>query len=126
MFFHVMFGANDLEASKTFYDAVLGTLDIPSKGQFRAEPQGYMYGDPQTGLFFITKPQDGKAATHANGGTVMFRAKDKAAADAFYAAGLAAGGGDVNGAPAPGGLPGTIMGYLRDPSGNKIGVIAFI
>jgi hypothetical protein len=28
MFSHVMVGANDLEASKKFYDAVLGTLGI--------------------------------------------------------------------------------------------------
>lgn len=125
MFFHVMLGANDLEAAKTFYDAALGALDIPSKGQFRADPQAYMYGDPQSGLFFITKPMNGEAATHANGGTVMFRAKDRAAAEAFYAAGLAAGGRDVNGPPAPGGVPGSIMGYLRDPCGNKISVIAF-
>ena len=28
MFSHVMIGTNDLEASKKFYDAVLGTLGI--------------------------------------------------------------------------------------------------
>ena len=28
MFSHVMIGANDLEASRKFYDAVLGTLGI--------------------------------------------------------------------------------------------------
>ena len=27
MFTHIMVGANDIEASKVFYDAVLGTLD---------------------------------------------------------------------------------------------------
>ena len=29
MFSHIMVGANDLEASKKFYDAVLGTLGVP-------------------------------------------------------------------------------------------------
>ena len=28
MFSHVMLGANDLEASRKFYDAILGTLDL--------------------------------------------------------------------------------------------------
>lgn len=125
MYFHVMVGANDIEASKKFYDAALGAIGIPSKGQFRADPQAYMYGDPATGLFFITKPQDGKPACSANGGTIMFKCKSKAEADAFYKNGIAAGGSDVNGAPKAGGLPNSVMGYLRDPSGNKIAVIAF-
>jgi len=124
MFFHVMVGATDLEASKTFYDATLATLDIPSKGQFRAQPQAYMYGGPATGLFFITDTIDGNPATHANGGTIMFSAKSKDAVDAWYAAGLA-NGGTAEDAPAPAGLPGATIARLRDPTGNKIGVITF-
>jgi catechol 2,3-dioxygenase-like lactoylglutathione lyase family enzyme len=125
MFFHVMVGSNDLEASTKFYDATFGVLGIPIKGQFRDDPSAYMYGDPATGLFLVTKPQDGKDACHANGGTIMFKAESKAMADAWYQAGLAAGGSDVSGAPGPGGLPDTIMGYLRDPTGNKIAVVTF-
>ena len=71
-------------------------------------------------------PQDGKDACHANGGTVMFKAGSKAMADAWYEAGLANGGSDVSGPPAPGALPGTVMGYLRDPTGNKVAVVAFV
>lgn len=29
MFSHIMLGTNDLDRSKAFYDAVLGTLDVP-------------------------------------------------------------------------------------------------
>lgn len=126
MFFHVMIGANDLEASKRFYDATFEELDIPSKGKFRDDPAAYLYGDAETGLFFVTKPQDGDAATCANGGTIMFKAKSKAAADAWHLAGLANGGSDVNGVPGAGGVPDTIMGYLRDPTGNKVAVVAFV
>jgi catechol 2,3-dioxygenase-like lactoylglutathione lyase family enzyme len=124
MFFHVMVGATDLDASKTFYDATFGALGIASGSKFRDKPMAYMYGTPETGLYFITKTQDGNPATHANGGTIMFKAKSKAEADAWYKAGLAAGGipGDE---PAPGGIPGTIMARLRDPTGNKVAVIAF-
>lgn len=125
MFFHVMVGAVDLAASRKFYDATLGVLGIPGKGKLRDAPEAYMYGDPATGLFLITAPQDGKPATPANGGTIMLKAGSKAIADAWYAAGLANGGADVEGPPSPGGLPDTIMGYLRDPAGNKIAVVAF-
>jgi catechol 2,3-dioxygenase-like lactoylglutathione lyase family enzyme len=125
MYFHVMLGANDLAASTKFYDATLGVLGVEAKGQFRDAPPAYMYGDPATGLFLLTKPQDGKDACHANGGTVMFKATSKAMVDAWYEAGLANGGSDVSGPPASGALPGSIMGYLRDPTGNKVAVVTF-
>lgn len=124
MFFHVMVGANDLEASKKFYDATFAAIGVPSLGKFRDTPMAYYWGDPATGLYFITKPMDGAAATHANGGTIMFKAKSKAEADAWHQAGIE-NGGSSEGAPTPGGIPGTIMGRLRDPCGNKIAVIAF-
>jgi catechol 2,3-dioxygenase-like lactoylglutathione lyase family enzyme len=125
MYFHVMLGANDLAASTKFYDATFGVLGISAKGQFRDDPAAHMYGDSATGFFFVTKPQDGKDACFANGGTVMFKASSKAAVDAWYQAGLANGGIDVSGAPAAGALPDSIMGYLRDPAGNKVAVVAF-
>lgn len=124
MYFHVMVGANDLEASRTFYDATFAALDIAGKGKFRENPAAYMYGDPATGLFFITNPIDGAAATHANGGTIMFHAKSRDAVDAWYAAGLA-NGGTAEDAPGPSPLPGATMARLRDPTGNKLGVVAF-
>jgi len=124
MFFHVMVGATDLEASKTFYDATFAALGIAYKGLLREKPKAYMYGSPETGLFFITKTQDGKPATYANGGTIMFKAPSVEAAEEWYRVGLANGGMSED-APGPGGLPGTVMSRLRDPTGNKIAVVAF-
>ena len=124
MFFHVMVGATDLEASERFYDATFAALGVASKGKFRDAPLAYMYGEPDNGLFFITKAQDGKPATYANGGTIMFKAGSKQQVDAWYAAGMANGGLPED-APAPGGLPGAIMARMRDPTGNKIAIIAF-
>ena len=126
MYFHVMLGANDLDASRRFYDATFGVLGVSANGPFRDAPPAFLYGEPETGLFLVTKPQDGKEACHANGGTVMFKARSKAMADAWYEAGLASGGSDVSGPPAPGALPNTVMGYLRDPTGNKVAVVAFV
>lgn len=71
MFSHVMLGETDLEASKKFYDALLGTLGIApgvaNKGR-------YFYRSP-TGSFAITMPIDGEPACHGNGSTIGFTAE---------------------------------------------------
>lgn len=67
-----MVGANDLEASRKFYDAVLGTLKI-APGVSNKNTR-YFYRSP-TGTFSITQPINGQAATHANGGTLGFLAE---------------------------------------------------
>jgi catechol 2,3-dioxygenase-like lactoylglutathione lyase family enzyme len=69
MFTHVMVGANDLAASKKFYDAVLGAIGLPA-GQ--ADPKGRIFYRTKTGVFGITKPIDSQPATYANGGTIGF------------------------------------------------------
>ena len=118
MFSHVMLGANDLEASRQFYDALLGTLGI---GPGVANKQRYFYRGP-TGTFAISTPINGQAATHANGGTLGFLAQSEEQVLAFHAAGLANGG--VACEDPPGyreGPAGQIyLAYLRDPTGNKI------
>ena len=86
MFSHVMVGANDLEASKKFYDAVLGTLGI-EPGVMNNGIR-YFYRSPK-GSFSITKPIDGQPATHANGGTIGFLAETQEQVLAFHAAGIA-------------------------------------
>src|SRR5258705_8547665 len=88
MFSHVMIGTNDLEKAKLFYDALLGTLDVPPG---RVDRHRVFYRT-KTGTFSVTKPIDGKPATPANGGTIGFAASSVEAVDAFHATGLAHGG----------------------------------
>ena len=118
MFSHIMLGANDLEISKFFYDAALGTLGI-KPGSFSHEK--YFYRGP-AGVFAITKPIDAREATHANGGTIGFSAKSIEMVDAFHAAGIAHGGILCEGDPGyRERAAGTIyIAWLRDPAGNKI------
>lgn len=118
MFSHVMVGVNDLERSRKFYDALLGTLGI-APGV--ANRNRYFYRSP-TGTFGITTPINGEPATHGNGSTLGFNAQSPEQADAFHAAGLANGGtaceeppGLREGSGAP-----LYLAYLRDPDGNKI------
>jgi catechol 2,3-dioxygenase-like lactoylglutathione lyase family enzyme len=119
MFSHIMIGANDLAASKTFYDAVLGALGVPAGVM---DEKGRVFYLSPSGVFAITNPINGAPATAANGGTVGFAAPSPAAADAWHAAGIAHGGTTCEDPPGvrEGSLGKMYLAYLRDPSGNKI------
>ena len=119
MFSHVMVGANDLEASRKFYDAVLGALGI-GPGAINRDIR-YFYRTP-SGVFSFTLPIDQQSATPANGGTIGFAAQSVEQVNAFHAAGVANGGLTCEDPPGyregPGGK--MYLAYLRDPVGNKI------
>lgn len=117
LFSHIMIGADDVEASKKFYDAVLGAL---GHAPGVMDPKGRCFYMTSTGVFAITKPIDGKAASHANGGTVGFAAESPEAADAWHAAGVANGGTSIEDPPGVREGSNLYLAYLRDPAGNKI------
>ena len=119
MFSHVMVGVSDIEASKKFYDAVLGTLGI---GPGVDNDGRYFYISPK-GVFAITIPIDGQPATHGNGSTVGFAVESEEQGDAFHAAGLENGGTAIEDPPGRR-ENGMYLAYLRDPDGNKICALA--
>jgi catechol 2,3-dioxygenase-like lactoylglutathione lyase family enzyme len=119
MFSHVMVGSNDIERSKKFYDAVFGAMGakpgtVDAKGRVAYSHNG--------GRFMVSKPIDGGAACHANGGTVGFTMSSPAEADAWHKAGVANGGTSVEDPPGvrQGGAGPMYLAYLRDPDGNKL------
>jgi catechol 2,3-dioxygenase-like lactoylglutathione lyase family enzyme len=119
MFSHMMVGSDDLEKSKTFYDALFVALGGRAGSM---DPKGrlvYMHGGS---IFLVTPPIDGKPATIANGSTLGFAASSTEQADAWHAAGIAAGGTAIE--DPPGWREGVGMrlylAYLRDPDGHKI------
>lgn len=119
MFSHVMVGADDIEASKRFYDAVLGALGY-APGVI--DPKGRCFYRTDTGVFAITRPIDGRPASHGNGSTIGFAVPSPEAADAWHAAGIANGGRTCEDPPGVrDGVAGKLyLAYLRDPSGNKL------
>ena len=123
MFSHVMLGVNDLEVSRKFYDAMLGTLGYgPGIANKNASGQTrYFYRSP-TGSFAITTPIDGQPATHGNGSTIGFTVQSPEQGDAFHAAGVANGGSTCEDPPGfrEGPVGKLYLAYLRDPDGNKI------
>jgi catechol 2,3-dioxygenase-like lactoylglutathione lyase family enzyme len=118
MFSHVMIGTNDLEKAKTFYDSLLGTLDIRPAQVDRHR----IFYRTKTGVFSVSQPIDGKPATFANGGTIGFACASPEQANAWHAAGLAAGGKTCEDPPGirEGAAGKLYIAYLRDPDGNKI------
>ena len=125
MISHLMLGASDPAASAAFYEAVLTPL-----GYKRAFEMGVRVGfscGEGTPPVIVGPPGDGGEASFGNGTMIGFRAKDPDTVQAAWNAGLAAGGKD-EGAPGPRpmGPPGTYAAYLRDPTGNKIGVFCTV
>lgn len=118
MFSHIMIGTNDLEKAKTFYDALLGTLDVKP-----ARVDGHrIFYRTQNGVFSVSKPIDGKPATFANGGTIGFACASPAQGDAWHAAGLAHGATTCEDPPGirEGAMGKMYLAYLRDPDGHKL------
>ena len=118
MFSHVMVGASNLEASRKFYDAVLGAL---GHAPGVANKNRYFYRNKQ-GTFGITTPINGDPACHGNGSTIGFTADSQEQALAFHDAGVVNGGTTCEDPPGLRGDPGAQMylAYLRDPDGNKV------
>jgi catechol 2,3-dioxygenase-like lactoylglutathione lyase family enzyme len=119
MFSHIMVGTNDVAKSKAFYDATIGALGGNPAIEDDKGRLIYMHGG---GLFLVTPPIDGAPATHANGGTIGFAASSGEQADAWHAAGLAAGGTAIEDAPGvrEAAFGKLYLAYLRDPDGNKL------
>ena len=118
MFSHVMIGTNDLDHAKSYYDALLGTLEIPPAMVDRHR----IFYRTKTGTFSVSKPIDGKEATFSNGGTIGFAANSPEQVNAWHAAGLANGGKTCEDPPGvrEGAGMKLYIAYLRDPDGHKI------
>ncbi len=118
MYSHIMVGTNDTARSKAFYDATFAAMGGKPGVQDDKGRLIYMHNG---GLFLVTPPIDGAPATHANGGTIGF-AMTPEQADAWHAAGVAAGGTAIEDPPGvrEGGFGKLYLAYLRDPDGNKL------
>ena len=123
MFNHVMIGTNDIERSKRFYDAVLGTLGA-------GEPVRNTAGSGHTRLFYrhegstfcVSEPINGEEATFANGGTIGFKCNSPEKVREFHDTAVAHGGESIEDAPGlrEGSLGAMHLAYVRDPDGNKL------
>lgn len=120
MLIGVVLGTNDLDRSKRFYDAITGALGCPPPEQnIRASLVRYRHRGSELA---ITTPLNGLPATVANGGVVGFQMESPDQADAWYQAGISAGGEGVEDPPGVRIYPNEKIytAYLRDPDGHKL------
>ncbi|MEP2101746.1 MAG: VOC family protein [Parasphingorhabdus sp.] len=123
MFSHVMVGSNNIERSKSFYNAVLGTLGA-------GEPMVDVKEDGTTRLFYIhnsnifsvSQPIDGQSATVANGATIGFACSSPEQVKEFHDVAIDNGAKSIEDPPGP---RSSTMGemhlsYVRDPDGHKL------
>ena len=119
MFSHIMVGSNDTARSKKFYDALFAATGGPPGS---VDARGRVAYAHNGGRFMVSKPIDGKPASHSNGGTIGFTMSDAKQAEAWHKAGVANGGTSIEDPPgvrqdAAGRI---YLAYLRDPDGNKL------
>ena len=117
---HVGLSVADYDKAKRFYSAALALLGLRLGREFPKDVTGDfdvgLYGPGGQALFIVAG--GGKATPFVH---LAFRAPDRAAVDAFYAAAMAAGGKD-NGPP---GLrdhyhANYYAAFVLDPDGNNI------
>ncbi len=124
MLFHTMVGSNDIERSRRFYDAVLGSLgggaamkNVAGSGHTRL-----FYRTEGGTTFAVTEPINGEPATVGNGSTVAFACASPEQVQQFHDVAVAHGGTSIEDGPGPRESPmGKIhLAYVRDPDGNKL------
>jgi catechol 2,3-dioxygenase-like lactoylglutathione lyase family enzyme len=119
MFSHIMIGSNDIARSKKFYDALFGAMGAKPATEDARGRLAYTHNGER---FMVSKPIDGKPASHANGGTIGFLMSSPDQAQAWHKAGVANGGKTIEDPPGvrQGATGEMYLAYLRDPDGNKL------
>ena len=103
----------DLAASKAFYGAVFGALNIPVGGS----DERNFWADE---LFIGSSDSEEVQGALTGRVHIAFQAQDRAMVDAFYKAAMAHGGRD-NGPPGERSYhPGYYAAFVLDPDGNNI------
>lgn len=118
MYDHIGLRVKDIQASARFYTAALAPLGhVPGSAG-----DGYAGFGPKDAPALWLHAHEGKPGGKSDHGShVAFKANDRAAVDAFYAAGLKAGGKD-NGKPGlrPDYGPKYYGAFLIDLDGNNV------
>ena len=110
---HIGLVVRDFEASRRFYEAVFAAIEMPVAGS----GDDYIWADE---LFISTAESEAASGKLTGRHHLAFQARDRAMVDAFYAAGIEAGGTD-NGPPGERTRyhPGYYAAFLLDPDGNN-------
>lgn len=117
---YITLGTDDLDRSRTFYDALLAELGASRLMEMDGGFTLYGTGWGKPGVA-ITRPYDGEPASAGNGNMVSLVVDARDKVDRLHARALELGGSD-EGAPGlrgPEGDRAFYGAYFRDPDGNK-------
>ena len=119
MFSHIMLGTNDIEQSKKFYDAIMKVLGY---NEGIIDDKGRCFYINSECVFGLTIPINGENATHGNGMTIGFKVASPELVNKWHEVGMQNGGLTCEESPGVrmSGERKLYLGYLRDPTGNKI------
>ncbi|HEU0100092.1 MAG TPA: VOC family protein [Allosphingosinicella sp.] len=117
---YVTLGTDDLDRSRSFYDALFAELGASRLIEMDSGFTLYGTGWGKPGVA-VTRPYDGRSATAGNGNMVSLVVDARDKVDRLHAKALALGGSD-EGAPGlrgPEGDRAFYGAYFRDPDGHK-------
>lgn len=120
---HTMIGSNNIQRTKTFYDAVLGVLGAgPAMEHVNDMGQTRLFYIHDGSTFGISEPINGEPATVANGATVGFICNSPEQLQEFHDAAIANGGTTSEDPPGvrEGSMGTMYLCYFLDPDGHKI------
>ena len=107
LFDHVHLRVSDLDASRRFYEAVLGVIGVP----VRSAHEGAFAADE----LYVSADGPPTQAVH-----IAFQAADQDTVRRFHEAALAAGGRDNGGPGERSYHPGYYAAFALDPDGNNV------
>jgi catechol 2,3-dioxygenase-like lactoylglutathione lyase family enzyme len=114
---HVGFEVSDLQRSARFYDAVFFALGVR---RLHVASAAIAYGVMEPTFWIVAR----RRPPAPGYGHVALQASGRAAVDAAFAAGVAAGGrGDGPPGPRPRYGPRTYAAYLLDPDGLRVEIV---
>ncbi len=122
MFSHVMVGSNDIERSKAFYTATLGTIGAGEPMVDVKDGKTRLFYMANGGIFSISEPINDEPACPANGGTVGFACSSAEQVKEFHDVAVANGGTSIEDPPGErvSSMGSMHLSYVRDPDGNKL------
>ncbi len=123
MFSHVMVGSNDIQRSKTFYNAILGVIgaDEPME-RINDKGKARLFYSHKGSTFSIAEPLNGESVSSSNGSTIGFACDSPEQIQEFHDVAIANGGTSVEDPPGlrENSYGSTYLCYFLDPDGHKI------
>lgn len=120
---HVMIGTDDIEASRTFYNAVLGVLGAGAPIEHtNATGQLRLFYLHSGSTFCLTQPINEEPPSVANGSTIGFTCDSPEQIKEFHDVAIANGGQSIEEPPGvrTGDMGDVYLCYFLDPDGHKI------